>query len=104
MRYQCPYCPKVFDKKKYLDRHIARLHSGEPPGLAGAARPTPAVIPGALKEGAEDQKFEVKPPEVKGAGSFTGYHHIECGGPLKYRETPCPTCGQKVDWGTLNET
>lgn len=94
MTYQCPHCPKAFDKKRYLDRHIARLHpapGGSPPNSA-------AEKAGA---GAGPVKFEVKAPVPVGEAAGKSYHHNDCGGALELGQTPCPTCGKEVDWGAL---
>ena len=83
--YQCKYCSKILKTKKSLNRHEKEVCPGRPKG-----EETPVV---------EVSTFEVKKPspKTKETGEKS-YHHIDCGGPLKKGQTPCPACGQFVDW------
>jgi len=87
--FTCPHCSKVV---KNLKKHIKRMH------------------PDKVKEETTEKKtglqFEVKKPketkvkeEIETAAS--GYHCVDCGGPLEKDQAICPKCGARLDWSAL---
>jgi len=87
--YSCPHCHK---EVKNLKKHIKRMH------------------PDQVEKGPESKtkglQFEVKKPKETKAKEETetaasGYHCVDCGGPLEKDQAICPKCGARLDWSAL---
>ncbi len=83
MQYKCSTCDKYFTSKKKQKDHERRVHP------ATEQKTTPATL-----------KLKVPPKKEKAASSQV-YHCVDCGGPLTKGQTPCPSCGTRLDWGLL---
>ncbi len=100
MDYKCPHCDKVFDVKRNLNRHIARVHpdksADNPPGPAPADPvPPPALPPPVAPSG----KIKVKAPPRQPEQT---YHCVDCGHEPITKGTPaCPSCGAPLDWSGI---
>lgn len=91
--FTCPVCKK---KCKNLKMHTQIMHptSGGTP-KTGKEKPAKDVS----MELPESQDFELTKPDKKTATAQ--YHCVDCGAPLTKGQTPCPGCGNPLEWGTL---
>lgn len=80
--YKCDQCDpnKFFSSKAKLNRHVARIH-------------------GKAKGNATGKTFEVKKPATKTSSPEPKtYYCISCGYPIRKGWTPCPNCGEALNW------
>lgn len=83
MSFQCLECQKVLKTKKSLKRHMeTQHHSPKEPA------------------GKEIKILEIKMPATKKPASPEpkGYHCNNCGAALSKGQTPCPACGEALNW------
>ena len=94
MEYKCDQCEpnKFFKTKDGLRQHEKRMHPDIPVGT-----PNPAEVE--TPNPAADEVFEVKPPEKKDTPAKPGTHHcLGCGAPVSKGQSPCPGCGEALNW------
>lgn len=103
MMYQCPYCPKVFNTKSYLNGHITRMHSKlDKTNSVDIEIPIkPQQVHLATEQPVAPATLEIKVPPKKEKAERQGYHCLDCGFMLNEGENPCPNCGAHLDWSQV---
>lgn len=93
--YVCPHCHK---QVKDLAGHIKRKH------------PDKVEDPFSKKSVKKVEKLEIKKPKVdekkeekEDKEPTTGYHCLNCGGPVRRGQNPCPHCGGHLDWAAVHD-
>lgn len=83
--YSCPHCNK---QVKNLKKHIKRMHPDK-------------VGQGEQPETKKGLQFEVKKPKEPAEPAASGYHCVDCGGPLEKGQAVCSNCGARLDWSAI---
>lgn len=91
MPYNCQYCGKSFKSKKSKDRHEMETCPDRPEKEPGGK--------------ADVRVLEIKKPPVKKPASekteSINYQCLGCGASLSKGQTPCPACGEPLNWGDI---
>ena len=82
--YTCETCGEVFTTQYTLSRHINSQHS--------------VLSKEELKIG---DTLNIEEEQPANASEPESYHCLACGGKLEKNQTPCPGCGESLDWGQV---
>jgi len=88
--YSCPHCNK---QVKNLKKHIKRMHPDQ-------VKKEPAEKKTGLQFEVKKPKEPPKPKEPTEPAA-SGYHCVDCGGPLEKNQAVCPNCGARLDWSAI---
>ena len=121
MLYKCHECEKYFRNKNLLNRHIAYNHRRQlenqlspidneinnmeanvnkpetSPDNASVYFNTNKLDENDDEIAIEAQELDLKVPEMES----TRYHCNGCGSDLIEGQTPCPNCGEELDWSQV---